>query len=428
MTDGTCRNYMKIIFILFLLVVIATYSVHAKRNDKHIKQGWSIIPFPALSYNSDLGLQYGACCDIFYFGNGSAYPDYRHKLSFEVSRFTKGSGVYRFFYDSEHLLPGTRLTADVSYLPDKMLNFYGFNGYASPYLAGQPKSFYNMNRDMFRLTVDFQRRITGAWKWAAGFGYYNYRMGAVKFDKYSDVVSLYRLYRDQGIINPDEARGGNILQLKGGIVYDSRDTETDPTRGIWSEAVLCGSPDWIDRKGYDHLKLTAVLRQYVPLAGSTLTFAYRLGFQGTLAGHAPFYVQSNINTLYMRQTYSEGLGGTFSLRGIYRNRIVGDGMAWMNAELRLRFLHFRLFRQNWYFVVNPFADAGMVVTPFRKERQQAAHLPEIYSRDKETLHGSAGVGAKAVMNQNFVLSVEWGQAFDHRDGGNSLNFYMNFLF
>lgn len=422
---------MKILFLLFtlfFLVIVAAFTAHAKRNEKHIKQGWNIVPFPALSYNSDLGVQYGAFCDIFYFGNGSAYPDYQHKISFEVSRFTKGSGVYRFFYDSEHLIPSTRFTMDLSYLPDKMLNFYGFNGYASPYIPHQPKSYYNMNRDMFRLTLDFQRTIAGNWSWAAGFGYYNYRMGEVKLKKYKEVYSLYKLYKNHGILNSDEADGGNVLQFKGGVVYDSRDTETDPARGFWGEMILCGSPDWIDRKGYDHLKLTAVFRHYVPVVSNKLTLAYRVGYQGTLAGHAPFYVQSNINTLYMRQTYSEGLGGTFSLRGIYRNRIVGDGIAWLNAEFRYRFLHFRLLRQNWYFVINPLFDAGMVVTSYRNGRLKQSDIPELYSDERESIHASAGIGAKAVMNQNFVLSIEWGKAFDRRDGVSGLNLYMNFLF
>lgn len=58
------------LFTLFFLVLAAAFTAHAKRNEKHIKQGWNIVPFPALSYNSDLGVQYGAFCDIFYFGNG----------------------------------------------------------------------------------------------------------------------------------------------------------------------------------------------------------------------------------------------------------------------------------------------------------------------------------------------------------------------
>lgn len=285
-----------------------------------------------------------------------------------------------------------------------------------------------MNRDMFRLTVDFQRKLSGAWAWAAGIGYYNYQTGKVKVKKYKNENSLYQLYRDNGVITNDEARGGNIIQLKTGIVYDSRDTETDPTRGIWGEAILYGSPDIIDKQGYNHLKFTMQFRQYVPLWGKQITFAYRAGYQSTLAGHAPFYVQSNINTLYMRQTYSEGLGGTSTLRGVLRNRVVGNSMAWVNAEIRYRFLNFRLFRQNWYFVINPLFDAGMVVTPYKKSELKNSGLATLYSDVRERPHCSAGAGAKVVMNNNFVLSAEWGHAFDKQDGTNGLNFCLNFLF
>lgn len=401
---------------------------HAIEKDKNIKKGWSIVPFPALSYNSDLGLQYGAFCDTYDYGDGKIYPNYRHKISVEVSSFTKGSGVYRFFYDSKYLIRNTRLTIDASYLPDKMLDFYGFNGYAAPYHNDRNKSFYKMNRDMVRFTADIQRPISGKWAWATGVGYYNYRMGKVKLKKYAEENSLYELYTANGIIQPDEARGGNILQLKAGIVYDSRDIESDPTRGIWGESILCGSPDLIDRRGYDHLKLSAVFRQYLPVWQDRLTFAYRLGYQGTLAGHAPYYAQSNINTLYMRQTYSEGLGGTTSLRGILRNRIVGNSIAWANTEFRFRFWYFQLLKQNCFFVINPLFDAGMVVSPYREDRIENTKSPELYSGKTEKLHMSAGIGAKAVMNHNFVLSIEWGKAFDRQDGNSGLNLYMNFLF
>lgn len=409
------------LFINILLCV--TISIYAEEKKKDIKTGWSIIPFPILYFNSDIGIQYGASCDLLYYGNGDSYPNYKHKFNAEVSRSTRGGATYRFFYDSKYLIPDTRLTTDICYLAEDMLDFYGFNGYYSPYFKDKDKSFYRISREMFRFTTDFQHKIKGNWAWVAGFAYYNYKQ-----KKYQEENTLYQLYISEGIIRPDEAKGGNILQFKTGLAYDSRNIEGDPWKGIWSEAVLSGSPDWIDRNNYHHLRLTIVHRQYVPIWREKLTFAYRLGYQGTIAGHAPWYIQSNINTLYLRQTYSEGLGGITSLRGIMRNRIIGDGVTWLNAELRYRFLNFRLFKQSWYFVLNPLFDAGMVVASHRAKQQKSTFSPEIYSNEKERPHLSAGIGAKAVMNQNFVLSMEWGKAFDPRDGNNSLNFCMSFLF
>lgn len=417
---------LKLLLILLLLSGPSIACLAIKKKD--IKKGWSFVPCPNFSYNSDLGLQYGAFCDIYNYGNGELYPNYYHKFSVEATFTNTGAGIYRLFYDSKYLIPNSRLTIDGGYLSDKMFDFYGFNGYNSPYFDNKNKTFYKMNRDMFRLTIDFQRKIRGNWIWATGISYYNYKMGEVKIKKYQNENNLYQLYINNGIINKNEARGGNIIQLKAGGVYNSRDIESDPQKGIWSEAILSASPDIIDRNGYHYLKFSFVYRQYVPIWKNKLTFAYRIGYQGTIAGKVPYYVQSNINTLYMRQTYSEGLGGTFSIRGVLRNRAVGDGIAWTNTEFRYRFLECQFLKQHWYFVINPLLDAGMVVTPYRKKQLENSALNELYSGEKERPHISAGIGAKIIMNHNFVLSVEWGKAFDKRDGVNGLNLYMNFLF
>ena len=45
-------------------------------------------------------------------------------------------------------------------------------------------------------------------------------------------------------------------------------------------------------------------------------------------------------------------------------------------------------------------------------------------------HMAAGVGLKAAMNENFVLSVDWAMAFDKQDNAKWANFYikMGYLF
>ena len=147
-----------------------------------------------------------------------------------------------------------------------------------------------------------------------------------------------------------------------------------------------------------------------------MTLAGRIGLQLTPVGRVPFYFLSDINTYYIRQTYSEGLGGTNNIRGVLRNRITGNGIGWTNIELRLRSRVIRLLKQNWYIGMNPFFDAGAVLQPI------------IYSGKNECLHTSAGIGLKLVMNHNFVLSAEWGAAFSREDGTNSIDLGINYLF
>ncbi len=398
-----------------------------------VKKGWNFGPLPAIGFNTDLGFQYGVLCDIFYYGDGSTFPQYLHKFNIEWSQFTKGSGIWHIFYDSKFLIPKIRLTFAATYMPNRMMSFYGFNGFASPYsasLAKENPAFYAIDRHMVRVLADFQGSLASNIGWAAGISFWDYRTGHVKLQKYADKTTLWDLYTqgDNPVIPLDEQNGGSQLELKLGLVYDTRDNEPAPSRGIWAELIAYGSPDVIGRTGNAYLKMSAHFRHYITLMPNRLTLAYHLAWQGTVAGNAPFYVQQNISTLYLRQINSEGLGGINTVRGILFNRMVGDGYFWANAELRCRLFDFRLLGQDWYLAANPFLDAGMVVQPYRLEEMKASGDPEIYSGSPETMHFSAGAGLKAVMNRNFIVSVEMGFPFDRRDGTNGLNVGLNYIF
>ena len=122
------RNILTVLLLLAFGVMLQAQNTDSTET-KRIKTGWNFGALPAVSFDTDLGFQYGALVNFFYYGNGSTYPKYLHSLYGEVSRYTKGSGINRFFYDSEHLIPGIRVTSDISFLTEKALDFYGFNGF-----------------------------------------------------------------------------------------------------------------------------------------------------------------------------------------------------------------------------------------------------------------------------------------------------------
>ena len=441
--------------LLGLLLCTTTLGLVAQDSSKEIiKKGWNFGPLPVVGWDSDLGFQYGACVDIFNYGDGTNYPSYNYKMNLEASTYTGGSSLLRCYGDFKTLIPEGKLFFDCTYFNAKKFDFYGFNGYASPYmpdlmlsvnpleqLEGNTSAFYWMRRNQFRLVTSVQRRIAGNLHWAAGFGYYNIQTGDVKIKGYEDQVTLYDLYRATGLIRDNEVHGGNVLQLKAGLVYDTRDHDSDPTRGINIEATLVGAPDIIDRQGYSNLGFTFVGSHYVPVWKDKLTFAYRLGIQRKLAGEIPYYFINNLNTLFFRKVYTEGLGGNASVRGINRNGVVGNGMMWLNTEFRWRIVNFRFINQNFHIALNPFFDMGQVIQPYRIEEQKAAYealggqwnllnkYNPFYSGNEEKLHATAGCGLKIVMNRNFVISVEMARALDGRDGQklwNNIGF--NYLF
>ncbi|HPT10898.1 MAG TPA: hypothetical protein PL087_10860, partial [Bacteroidales bacterium] len=78
------------------------------------KPGWTWAALPIVAYDADQGWQFGALGQVFYYGDGATWPEYRHTLYAEVSWYTRGSATYQLFYDSKYLIPGKiRITADV---------------------------------------------------------------------------------------------------------------------------------------------------------------------------------------------------------------------------------------------------------------------------------------------------------------------------
>ena len=292
---------MKRILFSWLLCAVSLGIVAQESDSKEIiKKGWNFGPLPVVGWDSDLGFQYGVCLDIFNFGDGTNYPSYDYKVNFEASTFTGGSSLFRCYGDFKTLIPDGKLFLDCTYFNAKKFDFYGYNGYASPFFAdgiglaeGETSALNMMSRNQFRLVASMQKRLTGNLYWAAGLGYYNIQTGQVKLDEYKNQTTLYDLYRQTGLIREDEARGGNVLQLKAGLVYDTRDHDSDPTRGVNIEATLVGAPDIIDKDGYSNLGFTFVGSHYEPGWKDRLTFAYRLGVQANIAGEIPNYLINN---------------------------------------------------------------------------------------------------------------------------------------
>lgn len=395
-----------------------------------IKTGWNIGPLPVLGFDSDLGFQYGACVDFFNFGDGSRYPRYNYKFNVEVSRYTKGSGVFRFYADMPFLIKDTKLFFDLTYNYSKKFEFFGFNGYEAslfdPNLAanediiGYKSGYHYIKRNTLRFVGSMQRTFFHVpnLNWVVGLAYYNVKTDSLNLVGYEGQQTLYTNYVNTGIIKENEKNGGNIGQVRLGMIYDSRDHNSDPSKGIYAEYTLTGSSDFFDGNGYNALIQTFIWRHYVPIYKDKLTFAYRLGVQHKIAGSTPWYMINNINTPFFQKMYTEGLGGVVTMRGVNRNGVLGDGFLLGNAELRWHFLDFQFINQNWQLALSPFFDAGMIIQPFREQELKNAEIEgvELYSGNKEGVHMAAGAGLKIIMNRNMILGVDAGRALDPRDG------------
>lgn len=440
--------------LLFAVGLMAQDDIEKK---EVTKDGWNFGALPTITYDTDLGFQYGALVDLYNYGDGSRYPKYNHKLYFEVSRFTKGSGINRFYYDSDRLIPGLQTSLDISYLSDQAYDFFGYNGYDAVVnydwmddedAAYKTRMFYKYDRKMFRIKADLVGKLSGdKLKWTAGFNMLNFKIGLVDIDKlnkgkegdeqlpdHNTQPGLYQKYQDWGIISAEEADGGFIPALKAGLVYDSRDNKPNPMKGIWTEAVVEGAPEFLGAES-SFAKLSLTHRQYFTIIKDDLSFAYRLNYQTSIAGNTPFYYQTQVVVSELKGATSEGLGGSSTLRGIKRNRVIGDGYFLGNIEARWKFVRFTFINNNFYLGLNGFVDFGQVTKRMKGVENNTEgllddeeDLKDYYDQDAEKLHVSYGAGLRVAMNTNFIIKVDYGMAADDRDGKSGMYIGLNYLF
>lgn len=421
-----------VLAIGFIMAVSAIFS------QQKVKKGLGFGALPAISYDSDLGFQYGALVNLFDYGDGTNYPKYNHSLYLELSTYTKGTTIARVRYDSEHLIPKIRTTLDVAYVPDQMADFYGFNGYQSIYddnLNESYRNFYKNEKNTFRIKADFQGYFgESKFGWVAGYAFYNFKMDSVNIDKLDLPAvpggDLFQKYKSWGLISQEEADGGSINYLKAGFKYDSRDQLACPEKGIFTEAVIQSAPKFIN-EAFPHTKLAIIHRQYFSLA-KDLQFAYRLDYQTTLGNNkVPYFAQPELITSFLIAASNQGLGGKSSVRGILRNRVVGDAVGFGNFELRYKFLRFEWLKQNFYLGTNVFFDSGLVLQPIEMD------LSAVSATDRATyfsnyesgkFHSAAGIGLKIGWNENFVISADYGKAFNKQDGNSGMYIGLNYLF
>ena len=499
------RLSLLIISALLVLPIFAEKKQKVQQVDslgRKVKTGWNFGALPSVAFDADLGFQGGALANIYYYGDGSQYPEYIHSIYAEAAYTTKNYGIFRVNYDSKYLIPKHRLTLDATYQPDAMCDFYGFNGYQSIYNQNfhkwkkdqskmgdpaeyQSRAFYKYKRDLFRFAADIEGTIWKNIKWNAGLGVLGYMIDECDIDMLNgknefnpelplsdqkalnpNVEGLYEKYVKWGLIDQAEANGGWHPYLRAGLTYDSRDQRTCPTKWIYADAFFTYTAAFNAKygqqaaAGYNHLQFNFNFRHYVPVYRDRVTFAYRVGTQNNIAGRSPFYMNTYLNTLFIQRVMYEGLGGANSLRGIMRNRILANGFAYANIEMRCKVVKFDIGKQHFYIGLAPFFDMGVITQPY--ELDEAA-IKAAYDNDSDPMklplssyfatyivddentgtttehldksktylpHMAAGLGLKVAMNENFVLSVDWAMALDKQDNAKWANFYikMGYLF
>ncbi len=437
-------------------------NVQYNEKGEIIKTGLNYGPLPVVAFDADRGFQYGALLNIYNFGDGSSYPNPKSWWYIEASAYTGGTWNLYLNYDNREIFNNTRLSICTNYSNESALDFYGFNGYQSKYVyaaddflvnnpdafdfddskKGQkaenkfnkgklPKGFYRYSRQSFRAKADLTGKIAENFFWEAGYTFYwiNHKEFTPQGYTVAD-GSLYQLYKDWGILN-DTGANQYVSAIKAGLMYDSRNVENNPTKGIWAEAHAIAAPKWLG-SSMDSYKVSATFRQYVPLGTDKVVFAYRLAYQGFLGKNTPWYLMPFYSNMGYNRDY-DAIGGYRTVRGLMLDRVQGLHTGFYNVELRYRFVDFQLFNQNIAFAVSGFTDGAHVFKGYDLTNKTGVKkdLYERYvdtNRKKDGLHASAGAGLRFIMNQNFIIAFEYARCFNKQDGNGAFYINTGFLF
>lgn len=343
---------------------------------------------PAINFDADEGFGYGAIVELYHYGPRGR-GSYEWTLQPTVFLTTRGRRDFTVFFDSPSLLPqGWRVDAFAGREKQIATPYYGL-GNATPYDAtldddeGPDPYYYRFGRTRRSLTFNLQRSILESpLRLLFGGGIVGTEIEPVPEDR---GTTLYR----QELGTSEGTEWSNYV--RGGLVWDTRDRETGPRRGSWTEVLV----QWVDEglgADLNFTRWTFTDRRYIPL-GDRLVFAHRYLLQGVSSG-APAYELFRVQTSFKQQ---EGLGGARTVRGVLKNRFVGRGMLVWNAELRWRVGDFRLLGRASHVVLSAFVDQGRVW-------DEEIRIDELLT----DLHRGIGGGVRLGFGENFIVALDIG--------------------
>lgn len=371
---------------LLLAVVALWVAPPSEAASQARSTGLEFAGLPALNFDADEGFGYGALAEVYQYGDGSVTP-YQWTLQPTIFLTTRGRRDIDVFLDAPGILPrGWRFSVFLGTARQIATPYYGI-GNGSIYDAtlteeeGPNPYYYRFGRTSHSLTFSVQKDL-GTERLRGLFG-----GGLVR-------TTINPFPRDEGTTLYAADFGGAEVKesaryVRGGIVWDTRDRQTGPTRGTWTELILQVVQGSAGADG-SYLRWTVADRRYFSLT-DRLVFAHRYLLQGVGNG-VPAYDMSKIQSSFKPH---QGLGGSSSARGIAQNRFIGRGLLLWNSEFRWRALDFQFRGDPARLVLVAFVDQG-------RAWAEGLDVGEIFS----DLHRGYGGGVRLGYGDDFTVAYD----------------------
>lgn len=378
----------KVLPAMVMFLGLSTRTVGAQQADE---SHWSVYPIPLLGYDTDEGLEYGAIVDVSFYGPdappGPPSVTIRPSLQFSA----EGRRDATVFIDAPRLPDGWRLTVFGGFQRHLATPYYGLGNESErdPALERSPNPYYyRYGRTRGEITFDLQAPVRDTpVRVLFGTGSAKIKIDPTPHDEGTTLVAT------QFESSPGGLPHGWTNFIRAGIIWDTRDSEVDPTRGVWSEALIKQAAESL-AGDYSFTRWTLTDRRYYSLVNG-LVLANRVVLQGT-NGNVPFYELQSIDSSVGSE---EALGGARSLRGIPKNRYAGRGLFLWNLEMRYHALSFSTGGHDFRIVASAFMDSGRVWAG-------ALHLPDVFS----DWHQGFGGGLRLGVGERFMGSLDIGHS------------------
>lgn len=341
---------------------------------------WRTQYYPIAYYGGNTGLVLRG-----FFQHYAPVPfDWPQRNAFELRVAGEiGTRGYRMA-EAEVLAPawwdGWRAAAAFAVMREGRFYYFGVGNDAprdDDLVTDTSENFYRARRTLVRGRIDVQWRVVGPLRVLAGVGY---RRSV--FDPLPGPTQLDADLASGRVETASLTTGALVPRI--GIVFDSRDSEADPFRGIFAEALVGSHTDFA--------RVTGQLRAYLP-AGERLRLAARVAGE-RMGGSVPF---GEIFFLESSEGGVPALGGYYAHRALSDNRFVNAGK--LLASVDARYTAFGLPTAAEV-VLFAYLDGGRVF--------DAGHF-ELTARD---LYWGGGGGAALKLGRASIAAVTLGAGPD----------------
>ena len=265
----------------------------------------TFMPLPAVGYNQEAGFIVGAAGLYSFYMDKHDYATRPSQINGMALVSTKGQTQFS-------------LKSDIWSKQNKWHHIHTIQFYHIPF------NFYGVGNDTRTINEDKLKqekiRINSEVEYKFFKNYYA-GLGA-EFESHSFTdKEAGGIFESLPLV---DQKGGKFLMFKISQLYDTRNSNTYPTKGFFGRLKYGYTPNFFGQDNFSGSFYSADIRQFVPLH-KKVVFASKLFYEGLDSDrHIPFYV--------LRQ-----LGNDEVMRGYYQGRYRDEQYISLQSEIRYRF-------------------------------------------------------------------------------------------